>query len=89
MKPGEESCRRKRRTVEGMKCPLYPEEVRKFRDRLKPSSVFWLKTEDGVLEKFSVFEKYRNFVRLRAKGRKGSLDISMQYTQLMIAEREV
>lgn len=86
MRTGREN--RKRDIREGIRTPLYPDRIRAFRDQIKPGDIFWIRTDDHGLEKYSVLEKYKHFVRLKTERRESTSVISVQYIQLMIAERE-
>ena len=72
---------------ENYKVPLRPEEIRRFRDNLKPGDMVYMQ-EDGVVQRYKVIEKYTYFVRVETSGsRRRTRKTSASYVELIISGR--
>lgn len=72
---------------ETYKIPLYPKDIRKFRDTMQLGDAVYMQ-EDGIVQRYRVVEKYTYFVRLETSGsRRRTRKTSASYVELIISGR--
>ncbi|MDE7326282.1 MAG: helix-turn-helix domain-containing protein [Lachnospiraceae bacterium] len=74
------------KSKETYKIPLYPEDIRLFRDSMQLGDVVYMQDE-GIVKRYNVIEKYTYFVRLKMIGSRRPHKSSASYIDLIISGR--
>lgn len=75
------------KSKETYKIPLYPKDIKKFRDTMQLGDTVYMQ-EDGIVKRYNVIEKYTYFVRLETSGsRRRTSKTSASYVELIISGR--